>query len=245
MKQVMIVTGAGSGIGRATAYQLSEDGFRIVCADYNDATAKETAQEITRLRREAVAYKCDVSKAAEVEALVDFAVETYGTLNGIVNNAGIGLVKPFLEMDPVSYHKVVDVDQHGVYYGMYYTAKKMVELGETGTIVNVASIYGFNVAMGSFNYHAAKAAVVIMTKSGGLELATHNIRVVGVAPGFIDTPILGDDEEFKAAIARQHMRGHLIQPEDVAHTISFLTSPSAWAINGTIIPVDDGFLSFK
>lgn len=244
-RQVMIVTGAGSGIGRATAYRLFQDGYVVVCADYNEKAAKETADEIIRRRGEAVAFRCDVSKHEQVEALVNFTVDTFGSLNGIVNNAGIGLVKPFLEMDPESYHKVIDVDQHGVYYGMYYTARKMVELKEKGTIINVASIYGFNVAAGSFNYHAAKAAVVIMTKSGGLELAPYDIRVVGVAPGFINTPILGNDQNFKDMLAKQHMRGRLIQPEDVAETIAFLASPNAWAINGTIVPVDDGFLAFK
>ena len=104
-----------------------------------------------------------------------------GSLNGIFNNAGIGLVKPFLEMDPKSYHKVIDVNQHSVYYGMYYAAKKMVQLGTKGTFVNTASIYGFQAATGAFNYNAAKAAVVMMSKSAALELAPYDIRVVGVA----------------------------------------------------------------
>ena len=90
-------------------------------------------------------------------------MEKLGTLNGIFNNAGIGLVKPFLEMDPATYHKVIDVDQHSVYYGMYYAAKKMVALGAKGTFVNTASIYGTVAAVGSFNYNAAKAAVVMMS----------------------------------------------------------------------------------
>lgn len=222
-----------------------KDGFKIVCADYNEDTAKKTSEHIIENGGEAFYYKADVSKHEQVKALVDFTVEKFGTLNGIFNNAGIGLVKPFLEMDPDSYHKVINVDQHGVYYGMYYTARKMVELGATGTIINTASIYGFTVSQGSFNYHAAKAAVIAMTKSGGLELAPYNIRVLGVAPGFIDTPILGDDAAFKEMLSKQHMRGHLIQPEDVAEAVAFLLSPASWAINGSIIPVDDGFLSFK
>ncbi|MEI2471772.1 SDR family oxidoreductase, partial [Peribacillus frigoritolerans] len=155
-------------------------------------------------------------------------------------------VKPFLEMDPESYHRVVDVDQHGVYYGMYYAARKMVELGVTGaTIVNTASIYGTMVSIGSFNYHAAKAAVIAMTKSGAIELAQYGIRVVGVAPGFIETPIIGEDQEFLDSLAQLHMRKKLIQPEKVAEVVTFLFSEKADAINGQVIPVDDGFLSFK
>ncbi|MNP51819.1 2,5-dichloro-2,5-cyclohexadiene-1,4-diol dehydrogenase [compost metagenome] len=128
---------------------------------------------------------------------------------------------------------------------MYYGAKKMVELNVQGTIVNTASIYGSVAAVGSFNYNAAKAAVVMMSKSGALELAEHGIRVVGVAPGFIETPILGDDQAMKDALATQHMRGELIQPEKVASVVTFLFSDAASAVNGTTVAVDDGFLSFK
>jgi len=191
------------------------------------------------------AYKVDVSKAEEVEAMINWTVEQFGTLNGIFNNAGIGLVKPFLEMDPKSYHRVIDVDQHSVYYGMYYAAKKMVEIGAKGTFVNTASIYGFRAAMGSFNYNAAKAAVVMMSQSAALELAPHGIRVVGVAPGFIDTPILGTDEKMKQMLADQHIHKKLIQPEKVASVVAFLFTDAASAINGQTIPVDDGFLSYK
>lgn len=243
--KVIIITGGASGIGKQTALQLSAKGAAIVVADYNLDGAKSVVAELEAAGGKAAAYKVDVSKGDEVKALVDFAVETFGTLNGIFNNAGIGLVKPFLEMDPESYHRVIDVDQHSVYYGMYYGAKKMVELNTQGTIVNTASIYGTAAALGSFNYNAAKAAVVMMSKSGALELADYGIRVVGVAPGFINTPILGDDEGMKNALGALHMRGKLIQPEKVASVVTFLFSEGASAINGQTIPVDDGFLSFK
>lgn len=243
--KVIIVTGGGSGIGKETALQLSTKGASVVIADYNENSAKEVVAEIEAASGIAASYKVDVSKGDEVSALIDWTVERFSTLNGIFNNAGIGLVKPFLEMDPESYHRVIDVDQHSVYYGMYYGAKKMVELNVKGTIVNTASIYGTMAAVGSFNYNAAKAAVVMMSKSGALELAEHGIRVVGVAPGFIDTPILGDNEEVKNALAAQHMREKLIQPKQVASVVTFLFSEGASAINGQTIPVDDGFLSFK
>ena len=103
-------------------------------------------------------------------------------------------------------------------------AKKMVELNVNGTIVNTASIYGTMAAFGSFNYNAAKAAVVMMSKSGALELAEHGIRVVGAAPGFIDSSILGDNEEVKNALAAQHMRGKLIQPKQVASVVLTMVS---------------------
>ncbi|MDQ0171627.1 SDR family NAD(P)-dependent oxidoreductase [Paenibacillus tundrae] len=243
--KVIIITGGASGIGRETALQLSDQGATIVVADFNEEGAKQVAASIEAGGGTAAAYKVDVSKGDEIKALVDWTVDTFGTLSGIFNNAGIGLVKPFLEMDPESYHRVIDVDQHSVYYGMYYGAKKMVELNVSGTIVNTASIYGSVAAVGSFNYNAAKAAVVMMSKSGALELAEHGIRVVGVAPGFINTPILGDNQEVKDALASQHMSGKLIQPEKVASVVTFLFSDAASAVNGSTVAVDDGFLSFK
>ena len=243
--QVIIVTGGASGIGMEAARALARMGADLIIADYNEDGASTVAAEIAATGVRAHAFKVDVSKAEQVEALVDFAVEKLGTLNGIFNNAGIGLVKPFLEMDPASYHKVIDVDQHSVYYGMYYAAKKMVSLGAKGTFVNTASIYGSMAAMGSFNYNAAKAAVVMMSKSGALELAAHGIRVVGVAPGFINTPILGNDEAVKSALGKLHMHGQLIDPEKVASVVAFLFTGAAQAINGATVPVDDGFLQFK
>ena len=243
--KVIIITGGASGIGKQTALKLAVEGATLVIADYNDAAAQQLVTDLESSNVTAAAYRVDVSKGDEVKALIDWTVQKYGTLSGIFNNAGIGLVKPFLEMDPASYHRVIDVDQHSVYYGMYYAARKMVELGVAGTIVNTASISGTMAAIGSFNYNAAKAAVVMMTKSGALELAEHNIRVVAVAPGFINTPILGNDDSFKNHLGSLHMRGRIIQPEQVANVVAFLFSDAASAINGQTIPVDDGYLSFK
>ncbi|MFE9082706.1 SDR family NAD(P)-dependent oxidoreductase [Brevundimonas sp. NPDC003935] len=243
--QVIIVTGGASGIGREACLALARKGADLIVADFNVAGAEAVAVEVQALGRRAHAFKVDVSKADEVKALVDFAVEKLGTLNGMFNNAGIGLVKPFLEMEPADYLKVIEVDQHSVYYGLLYGARKMVELGVKGAFVNTASIYGSIAARGSFNYNAAKAAVVSMSRSGALELAEHGIRVVGVAPGFIDTPILGDDPAAKAPLAAQHMHNRLIQPEKVASVVAFLFTDAASAVNGSTVAVDDGFLSFK
>jgi NAD(P)-dependent dehydrogenase (short-subunit alcohol dehydrogenase family) len=243
--QVIIVTGGASGIGKEAAKALNQLGARLVVADFNIKGAEEVAAMLAGSGADARAYQIDVSKAEDVEKMIDWTAATMGTLNGIFNNAGIGLLKPFLEMDPKSYHRVIDVDQHSVYYGMYYAAKKMVQLGTKGTIVNTASIFGFQAASWSFSYNAAKAAVVMMSKSAALELAPYGIRVVGVAPGFVDTPILGTDEKMKRTLADQHMRKKLINPAHVASVVAFLFSEGAMAINGQTIPVDDGFLSYK
>ena len=241
----IIVTGGASGIGRAAALALSTKGARVIVADYNETGAQSVADEVKAAGGEAHAFKVDVSKAEQVEAMVEFAVVKFGTLTGIFNNAGISGTKPFLDMAPEAYHRVIDVDQHGVYHGMYYAARKMVALGAKGTIVNTASIYGTLAAPHNFNYNVAKAAVVMMSKAGALELAPQGIRVVGVAPGFIDTPMFGDNEALKAEVARQHVHDALIQPEKVASVVAFLFTDAASAINGTTVAVDDGFLAFK
>jgi NAD(P)-dependent dehydrogenase (short-subunit alcohol dehydrogenase family) len=243
--QTIIITGGASGIGLHAARALAAEGANLIIADFNVDAATKAAAELTQKGVKAFAFKVDVSKAAEVEAMVEFAVEKFGTLNGIFNNAGIGLVKPFLEMDPATYHRVIDVDQHSVYYGMYYAAKKMVALKAKGTFVNTASIYGTTAALGSFNYNAAKAAVIMMTRSAALELAPHGIRAVAIAPGFINTPILGNDAAMKEALAKQHLHGKLIEPEQVASVVAFLFTEGASAINGSTIPVEDGFQIFK
>lgn len=243
--QAIIVTGGASGIGYHAGRVLAAEGAHLIVADFNLEGATKVAGELTGRGVKAFPFKVDVSRASDVEAMVDFAVEKLGALHGLFNNAGIGLVKPFLEMDPATYHKVIEVDQHSVYYGMYYAARKMVALGAQGTFVNTASIYGTTAAVGSFNYNAAKAAVIMMTRSAALELAPHGIRVVAVAPGFINTPILGNDPAMKEALAKQHLHGKLIEPEKVASVVGFLFTEEASAINGSTIPVEDGFQIFK
>jgi NAD(P)-dependent dehydrogenase (short-subunit alcohol dehydrogenase family) len=243
--QSIIITGGASGIGYHAALALAGEGANVIIADFNIDGASKAAAELTAKGVKSFPFKVDVSKAGEMEAMVEFAVQKLGTLNGIFNNAGIGLLKPFLEMDPATYHKVIEVDQHSVYYGMYYAARKMVSLGAKGTFVNTASIYGSMAAVGSFNYNAAKAAVIMMTRSAALELAPHGIRVVAVAPGFINTPILGNDQAMKDALAKQHLHGKLIEPQQVASVVAFLFTEAASAINGSTIPVEDGFQVFK
>lgn len=243
--QTIIVTGGASGIGKYTALELAMQGAAVLVADLDIDNAVKVSERIVERGGRALPIKIDVSVPEQVELMVDVAAEQFGSLHGIFNNAGIGANKPFLELDPATYHKVIDVNQHSVYYGMYYAARKMVALGTSGTFVNTTSIYGTMAALGSFNYHAAKAAVIMMTRSAALELAPHNIRVVAVAPGFIDTPILGEDAAFKASLAKQHLHGELIAPEKVASVVAFLFTSGAEAINGATIPIEDGYQVFK
>ncbi|RZJ26798.1 MAG: SDR family oxidoreductase, partial [Brevundimonas sp.] len=224
----------------------ARQGANLIIADFDIDGAQNTAAEVEALGVKAFAYKVDVSDPEAVEAMVAFAVEKLGTLTGVFNNAGISKVQSLLDMDPASYRRVIEVDQFSVYYGLYYGARKMVELGVKGVIVNTASIYGSVAAKGSFNYNAAKAAVIAMTRSGALELAEHGIRVAAVAPGFIDTPMMKNvPDEARAALAAQHVTNRLIAPEKVASVVAFLFSDAASAVNGSTVAADDGFLAFK
>ncbi|GIP27014.1 sorbitol-6-phosphate 2-dehydrogenase [Paenibacillus sp. J23TS9] len=243
--KVIVVTGAGSGIGRAASLKLASEGAVIVSSDYNEATARETMGLIQKAGGQASYVRADVSKPEDIQNLIDQTVATHGTIDGIFNNAGVGDVRSFEEHTPEYYNHVISVDQFGVYLGIYYASKKMKELGVQGIIVSTASIFGYMAAKGSFAYQAAKAAVVMMTKSAALELAEDGIRVTAVAPGFIDTPIIKDGDGFKDFLADQHLSKKLIQPEQIADVVSFLFSPEASAINGQTVPVDDGFLIFK
>lgn len=245
--KVAVITGGGSGIGRATALKFAREGARVVVAEINAATGEETAALIRAQGGEAVFVATDVSRFADVEAAVDAAVARYGTLDVMFNNAGTGVFKPLLEHDPEDYDRVVRVNQHGVYYGILAAGRKMRALGVAGVIINTASVFSFMASPGVIGYHAAKGAVRIMTQVAALELAPHNIRVVAVAPGTTDTPMIQGykDAGLGAFIARQQMRGKIQPPEDIANVVAFLATPEANAINGSVVMTDDGYAEFK
>ncbi|WP_336769575.1 SDR family oxidoreductase [Bacillus bombysepticus] len=244
--KVAVVTGGASGIGRATSIKLASEGAKVIVADFNESEGAQTVETILKLNGEAVFKKADVSKPKDVEDLVEFTIKTFGSIDIMFNNAGIGVNKPLLEHDPKTYHKVIGVNQHGVYYGIYYAAQKMQELGINGVIINTASAFGYMAALGTFGYHASKGAVVMMTKSAALELAPYNIRVVGIAPGFVDTGIIKHaPDNVRTYLSNLQMGKELMTPEDIANTVSFLASEESKGINGQTLHVDDGYTSFK
>ncbi|AXF55386.1 SDR family NAD(P)-dependent oxidoreductase [Salicibibacter kimchii] len=242
-----IVTGAGSGIGRATAKEFAKEGAEVVVADINEESGKETAEDIQNQGGSATFIEVNVSNYESVENLVNRAVEHFGKLDIMHNNAGINTAKnSVLDMPIENYHQTVDVNQHGIFYGIKAAANAMKENG--GVIINTASIYAYIADRNRFAYHASKGAVVSMTKSAALDLARHNIRVTAIAPGLIETEIVTEwkkNPEVWAKIEKAQMRRKAGKPEEVAKLVTFLASDDASFLNAHVHYVDDGAAAFK
>ncbi|MCF8565226.1 SDR family oxidoreductase [Alicyclobacillus tolerans] len=245
--KVVIVTGAGSGIGRASAQRFAADGAQVVAADINVEQGQYTVDAILEAGGKASFVRVDVSSYESVQALVQGTVSAYGRLDVMFNNAGIGNA-PFSVLDlPVEeYHRTVEVNQHGIFYGIKSAAQAMKESG--GVIVNTASIYAYIADRRQLPYHASKGAVVAMTRAAALELAPYNIRVVAIAPGLIDTNIVAgwkENPKVWQQIERAQMRQKAGTPQEVANVVTFLASSEASFLNGQVYFVDDGAAAFK
>lgn len=246
-QRVAVITGGASGIGRQVSLKFARKGDRVVVADFNETAGQETVDLIKAEGGEASFVQVDVSKQESVEALVDKAVELYGRIDVMHNNAGIGGAGPVLEQNMDLYHRTINVNQHGVAYGIIAAGRKMKELGIKGVIINTASVFGFLASPGTFAYHATKGAVIMMSKSAALELAPYGIRVVAVAPGAVDTPIIQGykDSGLLDSMRAKVMGGELTQPEVVADTVYLVSLDEATAITGSVVMADQGYASFK
>ncbi|NOR20236.1 MAG: SDR family oxidoreductase [Xanthomonadales bacterium] len=242
--KVAVLTGAVGGIGSAIVEKFVAEGAKVVAADLNS----EALQQLEAKYGDSVkGIVTDVSDYQQVARMVDTAVETFGTLDIVMNNAGIGALKRLIDHDPAEdFDFAIKVNQNGVYYGILAAAKKFEALGKPGVIINTSSIYGTMTAEMSFSYNTSKAAVDMMTKSAALELAPLNIRVVAMAPGRCDTPLLREYEKVGLweHIKKEQMRG-LTQPYEIANVFAFLASEESNCINGCTVYGDDGFLQFK
>lgn len=243
--KVALVTGAASGIGAAIAQQLAASGAKVVVADLDAAGAAAVVSEITAAGGTAIAATADVGKAADVEALVNKAVATYGALHLAVNNAGIGGPAALTGDYPLEgWAKVIDVNLNSVFYGLRYEIPALLKSGG-GAIVNMASILGSVGFAQSPAYVAAKHAVVGLTKNAGIEYAKQNIRVNAVGPGFIDTPLLSKNltPEALGFIRGLHPIGRLGTAAEVAALTLFLLSDEASFITGSYHLVDGGYVA--
>lgn len=242
--KVVIITGAASGIGKATAELFAKHGASVVISDIQEAEGKATTENIIANGGKASFIKTDVSRPEEMEALVNFAIKTYGKLDIVVNNAGIGgELNPIADMSIEGWNKVIEVNLNSIFYGMKYQIQAMLKNGG-GSIVNIASILGAVGFAGSSAYTAAKHGVLGISKAAALEYSAHGIRINAVGPGFIETPLLNAlDAEMKSQLASLHPIGRLGTSEEVAELILWLASDKASFVTGSYYPVDGGYLA--
>jgi NAD(P)-dependent dehydrogenase (short-subunit alcohol dehydrogenase family) len=258
--QVAIVTGAGHGIGRATALRLGVEGYRVVIAEVDPERATAVAGELTAREVEALAVPTDVGDPAQVEAMVATAVERFGRIDVLVNNAGRGSPGAVHELDLDAWDEVLRVTLSSVYYGAKYAVPHMLANApasdgppERGRIVNIASVQGFTAFRRSTAYNAAKGGVINLTKSIALDYARQGVRCNCICPGHIrvrpreETAARMAAREIEYPLARtveemeaMHPLGRVGTPEEIADVVAYLVSPRASFITGAAIVADGG-----
>jgi NAD(P)-dependent dehydrogenase (short-subunit alcohol dehydrogenase family) len=245
--KVAIVTGAGSGIGRACAEFYTRDGARVVVSDIDEAAGSETVQLIEAAGGDATFIPADVSNPADCETLVSRTLETYGRLDAACNNAGIGGEQNLTaDYSVEGWQQVLDINLSGVFYCMKYQIPAMLQSDGGGAIVNMASILGQVAFANSPAYVAAKHGVVGLTRNAAIEYATQNIRVNAVGPAFIKTPLIEEleqDPETLQLLVSLHPMGRLGTSEEVAELVIWLSSVRASFVTGAFYAVDGGYLA--
>lgn len=238
--KVVLVTGGGRGIGRAVAIAFAKAGATVWVNSLTQETAKKTVEDISLLGGRANAIPGNVSDPLEAVRIVNEVIKHEGKLNILVNNAGITRDGLLVRMKDSDWDEVLNVNLRGVFLTTREAAKTMMKQRE-GNIINISSVVGIMGNPGQANYAASKAGVIGFTKAVARELASRNITVNAVAPGFIETDMTGKlQDNAKSALMAQIPLGRLGQPEDVAETVLFLSSPGARYITGQVILVDGG-----
>lgn len=244
--KVAIITGAGSGIGAATALLFAKEGARVIVSDVVEENAKKVVSDIIDAGGKAIYCYADSSKPADNENLVKLAIEEYGALHIAVNNAGIGGAAAVTAEYPLeSWQQVLDVNLSGVFYGMHYQIPAMLQAGG-GSIINMASILGQVAFATAPAYVASKHGVVGLTKAAAVEYGLQNLRVNAIGPAFIYTGMVNEETMGKETIdflASKHALGRLGKSEEVAELALFLASDKASFITGAYYPVDGGYLA--
>lgn len=249
--KVVIVTGAAMGLGLATAEELAKKGAKLVLVDYNkealDSAVSAIKAKIAGVS--VISVVADVSKEADVKAYVDAAVEKFGRIDGLYNNAGIeGRQAPMVEYDLEVFKKVVDINLMGVYYGLRYVIPVMKEQGY-GRIVNTSSVGGLRGVINQTPYVATKHAVVGLTKNAAIEYGKFGVLTNAISPGAIMTPMVAeafrqvnpaDPKAAETEYAQRNPTRALGQPVDVAKLVSFLLSDDNGYVNGQTIAIDGG-----
>lgn len=246
--KVVIVTGGAKGIGWGICEAFDREGAHVLCADVDETAGVKLAGE-SGIRFE----RADVSESDVCRALVDTAVSTWGGVDILCNNVGIQPTDSYMpahEFPVETWDRIIAVNLRSHFLMSKYCIPVMLQRGG-GVIVNIASVQGLQAAKGVPAYAASKGGILSLTRQLALEYAEHNIRVLAVNPGTIDTPLVreaveamgGDEEAVKKQMAKGHPVGHIGQPEDIAHTVLFLSSNKASFITGEYVCVDGGMMA--
>lgn len=243
-----LITGAGSGIGRATAIAFARLGANVACADIDAAAGEETVRMVRELGAKAAFEPLDVTDPqAHIDA-VEAARNLFGALHAAVNNAGISVgpsrsYRPVAQMDLADWEAIMKVNVDGVFYGLRAQVPALLASGG-GAIVNIASIMGQVALPGLGAYATSKHAVVGLTRVAALDYAAQGVRINAVGPGYVDTPMLaGKDDATRTMLAARHPIGRLARPEEIAELVVWLCSEKASFVTGAYYPVDGGYLA--
>ncbi len=240
--KTVIITGAGSGLGKAIAIRFAKEKANVIVSDIDEEAAKKVVKTIEEKKGTAHFIKADTSKPEEVEALVKKTVKKFGHLHYAVNNAGIsGEMAPTADYPLESWKNVIDINLSGVLYGCKYQIPEIIKAGG-GAIVNMASMLGSVGSANSVAYVAAKHGVVGLTKTAALEYAKEGVRINSVGPGYIETPLLDVlDKEQKEELVAAHPIGRLGKPDEIANLVFWLCSKEASFVTGSYHIIDGGY----
>jgi NAD(P)-dependent dehydrogenase (short-subunit alcohol dehydrogenase family) len=245
--KVAIVTGGGGGIGRSTALRFAKEGARVVVADLDSFNGEETVSRIRDQGGEAIFAKTDVSDSKQIKELIEITITSFGALNIMFNNAGVGNTEVrSVDLTEEEWDRVVDINLKGVFLGIKYSVPELVKAGG-GVIINTSSLLGLKGQKYMAAYNSSKAGVIGLTQNAALEYGKFNIRVNCIAPGVIDTKIIDNwkqNERKWPIISRANALGRIGTPEEVANAVLFLASDEASFITGTTLSVDGGGLTF-
>ena len=243
--KVALVTGAGSGLGLATAKAFAESGASVVLADWNEKAVRSAAEEMAAQGHKTLPIHCDVADDAQVEAMVEQTVAIFGRLDAAYNNAGVqNIVAETADASREDFDRVMAVNLRGVWSCMKFELRHMRKQG-SGAIVNCSSLGGLVGAAGRGTYHAAKHGVLGLTKSAALEYAPKGIRINAVCPGIIETPMVAGMLATQAEAMKELMKdvpiARLGRAEEIADAVLWLCSPAASFVVGHALAVDGGF----
>lgn len=246
--KTVFITGGLSGIGKACAIAAAKEGANIVVADLTSESIEESMQEIKRENPKAIFIECDVTVFSEVEAAIQKAVSSFGTLDVAFNNAGIGGgTFSVAEMPEQEWLNVIGIDLNGVFNCMKHELIQMLKQ-KSGVIVNMSSVMGKVGKAKSSHYNAAKHGVIGLTQTAALEYATKGIRINAICPGFTETPLLtkvgiNSNPDVKQRIIDLHPMKRLGKPEEIAKSFIFLACDDSTFISGTALEIDGGYLA--